>query len=67
MAFLDLEPRSADAVAERETDLYVLSRARFDAFADAHRHLALNLVEGVAPALVHRLGHTNTEARGLEE
>jgi SulP family sulfate permease len=67
MAFLDHEPRSADAVAERETDLYVLSRARFDAFAESHRHLALNLVEGVARALAHRLRHTNTEVRGLEE
>ena len=67
MAFLDREPRSADAVAEQETDLYVLSRARFDAFADVHRHLALNLVEGVARALAHRLRHTNAEVRAMEE
>jgi len=67
MAFLDREPRSADAVAERETDLYVLSRARFDAFAEAHPRLAQNLIDGVARALAHRLRHTNTEVRGLEE
>jgi SulP family sulfate permease len=67
MAFLDHEPRSADAVAERETDLYVLSRARFDAFAESHRHLAMNLVDGVARALAHRLRHTNAEVRALEE
>lgn len=67
MAFLDREPRSADAIAERETDLFVLSRARFDAFAEAHRKLALNLLEGVARALALRLRHTNTEVRGLEE
>jgi SulP family sulfate permease len=67
MAFLDREPRSADAVAERETDLYVISRATFDAFAEAHRHLALNLVEGVARALALRLRHTNAEVRGMEE
>jgi SulP family sulfate permease len=67
MAFLDRDPRSADAIAERETDLYVLSRARFDAFAEAHPRLSLNLVDGVARALAHRLRHTNTEVRGLEE
>jgi len=67
MAFLDHEPRSADAVAERETDLYVLSRARFDAFAEHHRHLAMNLIDGVARALAHRLRHTNAEVRALEE
>jgi SulP family sulfate permease len=67
MAFLDHEPRSADAVAERETDLFVLSRARFEVFAEAHRLLARNLLEGVARALAHRLRHTNTEVRGLEE
>jgi len=67
MAFLDREPRSADAVAERETDLYVLSRARFEAFAEDHRLLARNLLEGVARALAHRLRHTNTEVRAMEE
>jgi len=67
MAFLDREPRSADAVAECETDLYVLSRARFDAFAEVHRALARNLLEGVARALAHRLRHTNTEMRELDE
>jgi len=67
MAFLDHEPRSADAVAERETDLYVLSRARFDAFAEEHRALARNLLEGVARALARRLRHTNTEVRAAEE
>jgi sulfate permease, SulP family len=67
MAFLDREPRSADAIAERETDLYVLSRARFDAFAEQHPRLAQNLTDGVARALALRLRHTNTEVRGLEE
>jgi SulP family sulfate permease len=67
MAFLDHEPRSADAVAERETDLYVLSRGRFERFAEDHRLLARNLLEGVARALAHRLRHTNTEVRAMEE
>jgi SulP family sulfate permease len=66
MAFLDHQPRSADAIAERETDLYVLSRARFETFAQVHRALAMNLMDGVARALARRLRHTNAEVRELE-
>ena len=67
MAFLDRHPRSADAVAERETDLFVLSRVKFDALADQHKRLALNLFEGISRGLAHRLRHTNMELRSLEE
>jgi len=67
MAFLDHDPRSADAIAERETDLYVLSRARFETFAEEHRRLAHDLLEGVARALARRLRHTNAEVLGMEE
>jgi len=45
----------------------VLSRAKFDVFAEVHPRLAQNLIDGVARALAHRLRHTNTEVRGLEE
>ena len=67
MAFLDHHPRSADAAAERETDLFVLSRAKFDALAEQHKRLALNLFEGISRGLAHRLRHTNMELRSLEE
>ncbi len=67
MTFLDREPRSADAVAGADTDLYVLSRERFDALADHHKRLGMNLLEGLAKALAIRLRHTNTELRTLEE
>ena len=67
MAFLDRHPRSADALAERETDLFVLSRVKFDALADQHKRLALNLFEGISRGLAHRLRHTNMELRSLEE
>ncbi len=67
MSFLDREPRSADAVAFSETDLYVLSRERFDSFADEHKRLAIQLLGGLARALAHRLRHTNTELRLLQE
>lgn len=67
MAFLDREPRSADAVATTDTDLYVLSRERFDALAEAHHVLARKLLERLATLLAIRLRHTNTELRALEE
>jgi SulP family sulfate permease len=67
MAFLDHQPRSADAVAERDTDLYVLTRAGFDALAAEHRHAAMNLIEGLAHTLALRLRRTNTEVRALQE
>jgi SulP family sulfate permease len=67
MTFLDGEPRSADAVAGVDTDLFVFSRERFDALADHHKRLGMNLLEGLAKALAIRLRHTNTELRTLED
>jgi SulP family sulfate permease len=67
MAFLDQQPRSADAVAERETDIYVIQRSAFDGLSEQHRHAALNLVEGLARTLAMRLRQTNIEVRALED
>lgn len=67
MSFLDGEPRSADALASTDVELYVLSRARFDGLTGEHKRLALNLMEGLARVLAHRLRHTNREVRALEE
>ncbi len=66
MSFLDREPRSADAVAETETELFVLSRARFDALAFEHRSLAANLLEGIARTLAIRLRYSNRDLMLLQ-
>ncbi|MGB7543709.1 MAG: SulP family inorganic anion transporter [Burkholderiales bacterium] len=66
MAFLDRAPRSADAVAYSDTELFVLSRRRFDAFAEEHKMLAMNLIEGLARMLAIRLRYTNAELRLLQ-
>ncbi|TAK85591.1 MAG: cyclic nucleotide-binding domain-containing protein [Betaproteobacteria bacterium] len=66
MSFLDREPRSADAIASGDTELYVLPRARFDELASEHKRLALNLLEGLARSLAVRLRYTNTELRLLQ-
>ncbi|MBI3114013.1 MAG: cyclic nucleotide-binding domain-containing protein [Rhodospirillales bacterium] len=67
MAFLDREPRSADAYAERDTELFVLSRAAFDDFAANHKKTAIALLEGLARTLSLRLRFTNAELRQLED
>lgn len=66
MAFLDGESRSADAVAFSDAHLFVLSRKSFDAFADSHKKVGLNLMEGLASVLASRLRYTNAELRALE-
>ncbi len=65
MAFLDRGKRSADAIASADTELFVLSRKRFDTLADEHRMLALNLLEGVARVLAIRLRYANVELESL--
>jgi SulP family sulfate permease len=66
MAFLDREPRSAVAVAARETELFVLSRARFDQLAGEHRRLGMAVLDGIARALALRLRRTDQELQALQ-
>lgn len=66
MAFLDRDSRSADALAFTDTELYVLSRAAFDRFADEHPRAARALFEGLARVLALRLRHTDAELRVLQ-
>ncbi len=65
MSFLDRDLRSADAIAYTDTELFALSRIKFDAFAEAHKKVALNLLEGLARTLAIRLRYTNAEMRVL--
>jgi len=66
MAFLDRAQRSADAVAFSDTDLYALSRQRFDKLAEEHKRLAMTLLAGLARMLAIRLRYTNAELRLLQ-
>ncbi len=67
LSFLDGAPRSADALAYTDVELYVLSRARFSELREQHRMLALNLLEGIATAIASRLRRTDVELRYLKE
>ena len=65
MAFLDRAPRSADAIAHTDIDLFVLSRQRFETLAEEHKKLAIGLVMSIARVLAVRLRYANTELRML--
>lgn len=67
MAFLDRSVRSADAVTSTTTDLYVLSRARFDAVAEAYPQMGKKVFARLARALAIRLRRTDAELRALVE
>ena len=67
MAFIVPAARSADAVASVPTDLYTISRARFDAVASQHPMLDRKVFTRLACALAIRLRQTDTELRALEE
>ena len=67
MAFIDRAVRSADAVACAPTDLYVISRARFDQVAMDYPLLDKKVFWRLSRALSIRLRQTDAELRALEE
>jgi len=67
LSFVDRAPRSADAVAYTDTEVYVLTRQKFDALTNEHHRLALNLLEWLAAVMAARLRRTDTELRFLKE
>jgi len=67
MSFLDQGERSADAVAYTDTDLFVLSRARFDEVTTHHKRLAIQLLGSIARILALRLRYANAELRTLRD
>jgi SulP family sulfate permease len=67
MAFIDQEPRSATVEAVTPTELFLLSRARFDEVATRYPALAGIVFERLAVAISKRLRSADTELRVLEE
>jgi sulfate permease, SulP family len=67
IAFLRSGPRSANAVAFTDVDVFILSRQQFDSLAGEHKRLALQLLEGIATSLAIRLRRTDRELRALQE
>lgn len=67
LAFLDGQPRSADIEAATPTDLYAISRERFEAVARRNPVIASHVFEQLAFAMSTRLRTADTELRVLEE
>jgi SulP family sulfate permease len=66
IAFLDGRPRTAVARARVETELYAISRARFDALLATHQALASAVLGRLATALAARLRRTDAELRTIQ-
>ena len=67
IAFLRSGPRSANAAAFTDVDVFILSRQRFDSVAGEHKMLAIQLLEGISTSLAVRLHRTDRELRILQE
>jgi SulP family sulfate permease len=67
VAFLDRGIRSANAVATTDTDLFVISRARFNEMSHEHPLLGVKVFARLARALALRLRRTDGELRTLYE
>lgn len=61
LAFLDGQPRSDNAVAHTDVDLYMLTMEQFNQLSDEHKRLALILALAISRTLAHRLRHANGE------
>lgn len=67
ICFFDGGARTADAVAEAPTSVYVMSRKRFDEVAAKHPRLGQALFSGLSRAMALRLRQADREISTLEE
>jgi len=67
MAFLDGDKRSADAVAGEPTDLFVLSRRRFDELSGKHPDIGTAFFSQLARSMALRLRQTDAQLQALAE
>ena len=67
LAFLDRGRRSADVVAKEPTELYALSRARFDSLVRSEVVAGIKVFARLALAIAHRLREADAELRALED
>jgi SulP family sulfate permease len=67
LSFLDRGVRSADVEAKVPTDLYVLSRARFNMLSRTYPTVGVQVFARLAFAIAERLRQTDAELQILEE
>jgi len=67
VSFLDRSPRSTSIEAKVPTDLYILSRSRFNEQSHSDPVLGVQVFARLALTLAKRLRHTDAELQVLEE
>lgn len=67
VSFLDHSPRSTNVEAKVATDLYVLSRARFNEQSHSDPVFGVQVFARLALELARRIRHTDAELQALEE
>jgi len=67
LSFLDGQPRGNEAIAQTDTELFVLSRESFDKLGDRHKRLTQNLFEAIAGVLSRRLRYGDMELAALRD
>jgi sulfate permease, SulP family len=67
VSFLDHSPRSTNVEAKSATDLYILSRSRFNEQSHSDPVLGVQVFARLALTLAKRLRHTDAELQALEE
>ncbi len=67
LSFLDGQPRGNEAIAQTDTELFVLRRESFDKLGDQHKRLTQNLFEAIAGVLARRLRYGDMELAALRD
>ena len=67
MAFIDKITRSADAISADNTNLFVLSRDKFNQVTAKHPQVAGMVFERIALLIANRLRQSNKELKVFQE
>jgi SulP family sulfate permease len=67
LSFLDGQPRGNEAIAQTDTELFVLRRESFEQLGDQHKRLTQNLFEAIAGVLARRLRYGDMELAALRD
>lgn len=67
LSFLDGHPRGNEAIAQTDTELFVLRREAFEQLGDMHKKLTQNLFEAIAGVLARRLRRGDMELAALRD
>lgn len=67
LTFLDGRPRGNDAIASKDSELYLVTLEKFNLLAEEHKRIAFVLVSQLARTLAIRLRHTDNELTLLRD